>query len=273
MIVKIEARNRAGNLLSLEMENEDSGYSIQNPEGLGPVRATLVSTTIAGLDGQQYHSSRREPRYLIFKIGLEPVYGLYTVEDLRKRLYSYFMPKSAVNLRFIMEDGLEVDILGITESFEPDNESQDPVMKIAITCHQPDFIDMTLVTVSGSTTSDTSEVEIDYAGNIDTGFKFTLNVNRTVGEVTLYQRLPNGDLFSLDVAIAMVAGDILQVSTLKGSKYATLTHLGSTTSIVYAVVTQSSWFELTEDSNFVRAYAIGAAIPYTIEYYTRYGAL
>jgi hypothetical protein len=71
----------------------------------------------------------------------------------------------------------------------------------------------------------------------------------------------------------LVAGDVLSINTVTGSKGATLTRAGVESSVLYGISPQSSWLELMPGVNTIRVYATGAAIPLSIEYINRYGGL
>jgi hypothetical protein len=274
MITKVEVRNAQGDLMTLTLEETSTGVVVQSIEGLDPVKATLVSSSFAQLDGSQYQSSRRESRNLKFQLGLEPDYvDIFDVRTLRNQLYGFFMPKTPVDLRFFLPGGLDVDISGRVESFETAIFSREPAVDVSILCFDPDFYDATPVVVAGNTTSTTTETTITYDGTVETGIIFTLNVNRTLDEFTIYHTPPDDQLRMLDFAAPLVSGDVLTISTVPGSKGATLTHLGSNSSILYGVSPQSKWIELMPGDNKIRVYATGAAVPYTIEYTDKYGGL
>jgi hypothetical protein len=273
MLTMVEVRTAQGDLLNLPLADASSGLIVDSIEGLDPVKATIVSSSFANLDGAQYHSSRRETRNITLRIALEPDYVETSVQDLRHRLYSFFMPKSVANLRFIMSDGQMYDITGRVESLETALFSKEPAVDISLLCFDPDFYDPVSLSVAGSTTSTVARITIDYEGSIETGILFTLNVNRTLSEFTIYHNPPDGSLVSLDFAGPLVAGDVLRISTVAGNKGVTLTHLGVETSMLYAISPQSKWIELLPGQNLIRVYATGAAIPYTIEYTDKYGGL
>lgn len=273
MLTEVEVRTRQGDLLNLPLEDIDSGLIVQQIEGLEPVKATLVSSSFAQLDGEQFQSSRREFRNIKIQLGLDPNPLEDTVRDLRKKLYNFFMPESEASLRFIMEDGLNVDVVGRVESFESALFTAEPVVDISIICFDPDFVVPTSTVINGSTVSSDTETLISYQGTVETGFVFTLNVDRTIDEFTLYHRSSDDVVRSLDFSAPLVAGDVLVISTVPGNKGATLTRAGTTSSVLYGVSPQSVWSKLTPGTNRIRAYAVGAAIPYTFEYFTKYGGL
>ena len=53
MLTKVEARNPAGTLVSLELSDFTDGFAIKDIGGLGPVKATLTSSKFAGAPGAQ----------------------------------------------------------------------------------------------------------------------------------------------------------------------------------------------------------------------------
>ncbi len=274
MITRVEVRNKQGSLLSLQLDDDTDSFLVQDIDGLGPVKATLVSSSFAGLPGEQLNSKRRETRNIKFQLGLNPdPTVLETAEDVRFRLYAFFMPESDVSLRFYTDGDLTVDILGTIESCEPAIFTQTPAMDISIMCYAPDFFDPTVVHLTGNTTSGGTITPIVYDGHLETGVVFTLNVNRTLTEFTLYQISPNEDISTLEFAGALASGDVLVISTVPGSKGVTLTRSGVISSMLWAVSPLSTWLSLERGSNGFRAYATGAAIPYTLDYTKKYGAL
>jgi hypothetical protein len=269
----IEARNVMGTLLSMELSDISDGLLLADIDGLDPVKATLVSSSFATLDGEHFHSARREARNITMKIKLRPDFVTTNAKDLRNRLYDFFMPKAQVFLRFYMSDDPTVNITGIVETCETSIFDKEPAVDISIMCFNPDFVDVETVTLSGSTVSTTTETTVNYSGNIETGVIFTLNLNRAETDFTIYHRAPDGVLRQLDFAESRVYGDTLTITTTPGSKSAILTRSGIASSILNGVSPQSNWILLGKGDNTIRVYATGAAIPYTITYMNKYGGL
>src|ERR1041384_4646978 len=274
MLETIEVRNSAGASLTLPMEDVVVGYPVLDVDGLGPVRAVLVSSSVAKQDGSQYQSARRDERDIKIALKLEPNYAINeSVRSLRNRLYEYFMTKSEVTLKFTLVEELEVQIVGRVETCEPAIFSKEPGMVISIRCFDPDFVDPTPVVVEGETVEDMSEITIPYAGTVVTGVLFTLNVDRDVSELTIYHRPPDGSIRTMNFEYDLEAGDVLNISTVYGNKYLTLTRASVTTSVLNGMDPQSNWTEFQRGDNHIRVYAVGEEIPYTISYTTRYGGL
>lgn len=260
-------------MLSLSLEDPISGIIVQEIDGLDPVNATIVFSSIATIPGSQYQSSQRENRNIILKLGLEPNYITASVRDLRKQLQGIFMPKSEISFRFYLDDGSPVDISGRVESFEAPLFTPEPNATISVICFDPDFKAIAPVVITGNTVSTSTETSVVYDGDIETGLTFVLSVNRSLSEFTIYNRLPDNTVRTLDFQAPLVAGDILTISTIPGSKSVILTRSGMTNSLLYAMTPQSNWIQFFKGLNKVRVYATGAAIPYEITYTTRYGGL
>lgn len=272
MLTKVEVRNIAGDLLTLTLDDVTDGFIIEDIEGLGPVKATITSTSLAQVDGTQHQSSRREARNLLFKIGLEPDYVTTQVFDLRSQLYNFFMTKTEVFMRFFVDD-LEVNISGRVESCEPSIFAREPRIDISVICFDPDFVELDEIVYSGSTVSDSTEFLIAYPGTVEAGMVFTLNLDRALSEFTIYHRPPDNVVRSLDFAASLLDDDVLVINSITGSKGITLTRTATESSLLYGMDPASNWVELMPGDNYLRVYAVGAAIPFTISYTPRYGGL
>jgi hypothetical protein len=273
MLSSIDVFSIQGALLTLPLNDISDGLIVEEISGLDPVKATLVTSSFADVDGEQYHSSRRESRNITLQLGLEADYINFSVSDLRARLYQYFMPKNAVVLTFHTDDGLNINISGVVESFESPLFTKEPVVNISIMCFDPDFVDSDLVVLTGSTTPGETERTVNYAGTVDTGVNFFLTVDRALTEFTIYHTSANGSLRQLDFAGSLSAGDVLEISTISGAKGAWVTRANVRSSMLYGVSPQSSWIEFSPGTNLIRIYAEGDGVPYELKYTNRYGGL
>jgi hypothetical protein len=271
----VEVRTRQGDLLSLPLEDDSSGFRVADIQGLDPVKANLVSSSFANMDGEEYQSSRREARNVKLQIELDPDPETGdTVYGLRKEIYKFFMPKSEVTFRFYMSDGLEVDIVGRVESCETAMFTQEPAVDISVMCFKPDFYELTPELVPGTTTAGEVPITIEYAGSIETGIQLTLLVDRSLPDFSVYHVPPNDETKTMDFDnYPLIAGDVLVISTVRGAKGATLTRAGVTTSVLFGISPQSNWIELQPGTNTIRVAAEGADIPLSIQYINKYGGL
>lgn len=273
MLSSVDVTTPRGNLLSLPLDDDSSGFRVVEIEGLGPVKATLVSSSFAGLDGEQYQSSRRETRNIKFKIELDPDPTTDTVRSLRQKLYDFFMPKTEVTFKFFLEDGLEVGITGRVETCEPDIFTREPTMNISIVCFDPDFVQPDLIQILGMSTADAEATSFDYDGTVDTGIKFVLFVDRSVTDFTIIHTTPSGETRTLEFSAPLIADDWLLINTIPGEKEVFYFRAGVKTNVLYGISPQSNWISLENGINTLKVEAVGAGIPLTFEWYNRYGGL
>lgn len=273
MLYKVEARTPQGDLLSLEFADISDGLIVEEIGGLDPVNATLTSTNFAQQDGSQFQAARRENRNITIKLSMDPT-GEDSVEDLRTRLYKYFMPKSPVSLRLYSTNGLTVDIDGRVETMVAPLFVQDPEANISIINFDPDFIALDPTVVTGLSTDDTVATTIPYEGTSETGVVFVVNVAHTLSEITFYQTTPTGTVYTLDFSASLVPGDKVTISTVDGNKFATLTRAGVDTSVLYGISPQSKWLKLEPGDNDIKVYAtdVGGSFA-SVTYTSRYGGL
>lgn len=274
MLTLVEVRTDNGGLLQLPLGEISEGFIIEDITGLDPVKATLVTSSFASLDGVQFQSSRREARNIVVTLELQPDLNSGSVQALRSRLYEFFMPEAKVNLRFILSEGLSVDIVGRVESFDSPRFTAEPKAVISLLCFLPDFFDATPVVLEDITSAGSGILIVDYEGTVDTGVVFTLYPDRDISAVTLYQSRKDSDAASLSYVGALLAGDVLTISTVPSKKGAWLKR-GSDPeiSVLNGVSPFSYWITLMPGENILKASVEGVGVPYTIEYTTKYGGL
>lgn len=276
MLVSVEVITGQGVSLELPLEDLDTGgYIVKDIGGLDPVKATLVSSKFAQRDGAQYNSSQRDPRNITIKLGIEPDYIGNSVEVLRKNLYDFFMPKIQVTLRFHMDDGTYVDILGMVESCESPLFVQEPVADISLMCFNPDFYPPNSVLFDGVSATDPDGLGLVhvYPGSVETGILFSVTVIRDMAGFTIYHTPRDGIVRKLVFAQQVFVNDVVKINTSKGQKSITVTRGGVTTSYLYAMPPDSDWIELQPGDNHIRVYSTVDPFPYSIEYTPKYGGL
>lgn len=273
-LTQVDFTNSRGNILILPMdEDEAGGYQVAEIEGLDPGKAILVSRGSAGSDGEKFQSAKRPPRNIKIKLDFDPGFDSKDYSELRNDLYAWFMPKSAVSMRYHLDTGLYLDIQGIVESCDSPLFEDDPDATISVMCYKPDFLDPNMVTLNGMTVSDSTDTDIEYPGTVEAGTVVTLNCNRDVAEFSIYNRDEGGNSYQLDFTEPLLAGDQLIISSLRGNKGITRIRAGVSSSLLYGRSPQSTWINFFEGMNHFRVYAEGDPIPYVVEYIARYGGL
>lgn len=278
LLSKVVIETKQGDVLELPLEDYSEGYLVQEIDGLDPVKANLVSSSFANQDGEQYHSSRREKRNILIKLGIEPTAYAGTASELRRNLYKYFMPESEISMRFYLNTEEFVSIEGVVETLTSPRFAKEPEAAISVICFDPDFYIPTPIVYSGHTTwGDIIEAEIVYDGTVETGIEFKIVVDRSLPDgLAIYHRGPDNSFNVLEFTEPLNAGDVLDISTVSGAKGATLTNdINGTDSILFGITPQSAWINLFPGKNYVRVYVDveGATIPYSITYTEKHGGL
>lgn len=275
MFHKVEVRSQTGQLLTLNLEDVSNGYLTKDIAGLDPVKANLVFSSFALLDGVQYQASSRDERNIVIKLGYEPDFVNTTVATLRENLYRFFMPKSFVKMRFFDDLGRTVDTAGRVETMDSPLFAQEPEATISILCEDPDFYDLIPSTFSGMSTSGASWIQHEYEGSVDTGFLFELTLNRALSAFTLKRQITDGTIATLDFLspVALASGDIVRISTTPGNKFVRVKRGANEFSSLYAMSPKSVWPWLVPGMNNIRVEAAGAALPFKIDYVRKYGGL
>lgn len=126
-----------------------SGYVVKNIDGLGPVKATIVTIPYVGMDGGAYQTANVDMRNIVIKLGYNPSYvSSDPFGDLRRGLYPYLSPKMWVEMHFISTSMEEVSIVGYVESLEPSMFTAEPEVTISILCPDPYFSALAPIEIS-----------------------------------------------------------------------------------------------------------------------------
>lgn len=277
MLTTIEFIKKDGGVLTLPIY-APTNFAVMDVQGLDPVRANIVTSNFSQLDGAQYDSSRREMRNLFFKIRILTTSNGLSVQDLRKQLYGFLLPKSNISMRFTQDYTKTFLIEGQVESFEAPIFVKEPEVIISVLCFDPDFYQDQILTKSGLTVSNSSiqNQNLEYFGEIDTGFKFSLTANANVETLTLINTLTNGDFRKMDFTFTsnlLISGDVLEVNTTPGDKYVRRTRSNVSTSILYTLSRTSDWLKLYPGMNFIRVNSSDIDQPWTITYTNKHGGL
>ena len=277
MLTQLSILNSRGQTLALPMTDVSGGYAVIDMQGLDPVKATQVATTLAQVDGAQYQSSRVDPRNITFKLGFVPNYATQTVASLRTALYDYLMPKSVVTLKFYVDGSLFATTVGVVESCDTPMFSQNPEVDVSIMCYDPGFYAPSTTVFNGTSVTGGTTSTITYAGTYDTGIIFSLTQDALSNAVSVYNTLPDGTpqqmLISLTSPDTFAAGDVLTINTIPGQKAITRTRSGTTISLLYALDPSSDWIFLQKGNNLFRVVNSTDTRPYSVTYTNKYGAI
>jgi hypothetical protein len=291
MLTTIELIKKDGGVLTLPIY-DPTNFAVMDIQGLDPVKANIVTSNFSQMDGVQHEASRREMRNISFKFRILTSAGGVDVQELRKQLYAYLLPKSDIKMRFVINGGgtgsSSSSSTGVPESFLIDGQVEsfdapmfvkEPEATISILCFDPDFYSEIESTFSGTSvgTSVLDNYTIFYNGNIDTGFLFTMTANGPTNSFTIENTEASGSVKTMsfsDSTGLLQTGDIIKVSTIPGNKYVTRTRSGTETSILWALDRASDWIKLYPETNLVRVRtSTTTQMPFTMVWTDKIGGL
>lgn len=274
MLKTLEVIGPQGSSLMLPLGTIVDGIMIKEIEGLQPVRATISSTQFASVPGEKFQSSRRNARFIVLTLRLEPFFGGRTVYAIRQRLYEFFMPENQVKLKFSLESGLNVEIDGIVEDFDTSLFVQEPEVRIPIFCEDPDFLDPTVKTGFIMSTAGRDTQSYVYDGTIPTGVEFNTQVLSNLTELSIFHQTPSGFMSSMTLQTPMFTNDKIYLNTVVGNKQVLITRGHAARSYIYALTPGSTWITLRPGENTLRFHS-NSLFPMRldIKYKNKYGGL
>lgn len=274
MINSITVTNHLQESITIDMRSpEQSGFFIVSIDGLGPSKADINLTEMAGLDGSNYNSARAGPRNIVLELGfLENP----TIETMRQKAYKYFPLKRQITFQ-INADNRIAKTIGYVESNEPNIFSSEETTVISIICPEAYLLDEFNVTtvfssltpvfefpfsneslvskliVLGTLTGSTIKSVI-YEGDAQIGILIHIHAVGAASGVTITDAITlesiaiDSTKLATIVGSDIVAGDDIYISTVKGNKYATLTR-SSTVYNILGALDDPDWFMLEKGDN------------------------
>lgn len=260
------------------LPNNDA-VQVLDIQGLGPVKADLLSTPFATGRGELYQGGSTGKRNIVMTLGLNPDWEEHTMSTLRQALYGYFIPEAWCKLRFFSDYLPTVDIEGYVESFEPNIFSQDPEIQISVICPKPDFTDVDATILTGSVDDGTTEVEFEYIGNVEVGFELrvdrtTLNPDYTGPIVITLLSPETPQIFEAD-PITIDLDQYFKLSTRSQAKRVSTVDLvtADVTNELAKVTDASVWPTLKPGTNVLSVAADENDQAWTFAYFNRFGGL
>jgi predicted phage tail component-like protein len=252
------------------LTNRETEYQIIDVMGLEPPKATITSSTLVGLDGAKFQSSRLEERNIVIKIRING-----QVAENRNRLYRYVKAKQYCKV--IYKDELHnVFAEGHIDTIECPLFTNSEIMQISIVCHDP-YLQSLVEIISNiayvlgnfefpfsfgasgiipdtKTDSAIEFGEIDSNPNVnifneggDTGLIIDIQVS---GGGVLNPALHNvytRESFRLNITLQ--DGDVVTLNTKRGEKSVTLLRHGTKQNILNHMAAGSIWLQLYEGDN------------------------
>lgn len=264
---KIE--NSKGDLLTLT--GQEAVFQVINIAGLNPPAAQINTTTIVGLDGAVFNSSKLQTRNLVLTIKING-----DVETNRLLLYSYFKTKDKCKF-YYTNNSLDVSIEGYVESVECDLFTNSEKAQISILCPYPYFKSLSEILTDSSnvtpqfvfpfsinidelvvisTLDDTEGIAVFNSSESETGVLVEIDVKDSVSSIEI-KNTSTGDDFKL--VYSFLSGDKIIINTNKGQKSVNLIRGGTISNLFSALQQGSVFFQLTVGTNNFEYLVSGSA--------------
>ena len=264
MIQSFTVTNHNGRSMVCDLANPwKEGLAVASIEGLGPGQATINVADISSMDGGLFNSARRGSRNIVFNLVFTD-HDTFTIEDIRRKCYTYFPLKKNVKLKFTTSDGKTLKdyyIDGYVESNEPNIFSSSEGSTVSVICPNPNFYDQDPYFWRDSQANPQTKLRMGdivsfiicdmvYEGTADAGLIFEIVFNSSVEydptetpepTIRITNSLTNTENYiSLnkiyetmkarddigETYTGIVSGDVLEFSTVQGRKYLTYVHDG-----------------------------------------------
>ena len=142
MIQSFTVTNPNGKSMVCDLANPwKEGLAVASIEGLGPGQATINVADISSMDGGLFNSARRGTRNIVISL-IFVQHDTLSIEDLRRKCYTYFPLKKNIKLKFTTNNekvNNDFFIDGYVESNEPNIFSSSEGSAISIICPNPYF--------------------------------------------------------------------------------------------------------------------------------------
>lgn len=275
MIKEIKLTNYINEEKTLYLNQpESSGFAIEKIDGLGPVKANVITTNIANLDGAIFNSAHANYRNVVFSIYF---IGIPSIEDARMSTYRWFPLKQKIKIR-VKTDSRECECIGYVESNEPNIFSKKEKTTISIICPDPYLYSVTEKEVKFSATTPLFEFpfsnesaneplikfaeyqskkreSLNYEGDFETGININIHITGPVTDITIYHintskslKIDSAKLASL-TGSGLDNGDNIYINTKNGEKSIYLLRNGDYTNILNCLDKNPEWFQLQKGNN------------------------
>lgn len=251
--------NSKGNVL--ELTGHEDMYQVISIRGLTPPNAQINMSTIVGLDGAKFNSSKLETRNIVIMLRLNG-----NVEANRNMIYGYVPTKEMCT--FYYQNGLrDVYIEGYVQSVDGDLFSISEILQISIICPQPYFkaVDEIIDDISKVTPLFTFPFSINIGepvvissldatlvtnvinnSSVPTGLIIELTFVDDASDIRI-QNTDTGEY--IELSYSFESGDIVTINTNKGQKGVTMLRNGVTSNLFTAIQNGSTFFQLNTGDN------------------------
>lgn len=250
----------------LELTHNDA-YAVKSILGLDPPDGIINTVRNAGQDGSVFNSAYMDERVITITLAIN-----YPAEINRINLYKYFKIKYPIKIRY-RNGSRNVWIIGYTQSVQVAFFDKKEGAQITVRCPNPYFNDditakqeMSNITalfefpfaIEEQDPVEMSRIElgreqsISNGSDVPIGMKIRIYASGAVVNPQIYNVHTAEFLKILD---SMQTGDVIEISTIRGSKSAIRYREGVKTSLIGYFAEGSVWLQLLPGENVMTIYA------------------
>lgn len=245
----------------LKLTGKEPLYQVINIQGLNPPNAQINTSTIVGMDGAVFNSSKLQTRNLVLTVKING-----DIEQNRLNLYSYFRTKEWCKF-YYANGSLDVSIEGYVDTVECNLFTNAEMAQISIICPYPYFRSIYEVSqdftnvlkkfvfpfsinigspVVISEIDDSGIVKIFNSSEAENGFIAYVNFLDNASSLEIINTF-TGDDFK--VTYSFLENDSLIINTNKGKKSINLIRSGAVINLFQALQTGSVFLQLLPGIN------------------------
>lgn len=253
---------------------ETDYIQIRNIEGLDPVKASVSTSPYGSIDGASYTGSSVLTRNIVLTLKPNPDWDTWTYENLRRMLYSYFMPKQLTRLVFYSDDIIPVEIYGLVEDVSVNMFSKEPELLVSIICPDPYFTALNPTVLTGQNNVVTP---VTYGGSIAAGISVKVTAVSGDPPTTIGIQLGDPKITYFGVEATVSATKYFEVSSIPMRKY--VQNVDIDTAVIENLLSKvyiqegSLWPTLEPGENEFVVVTDAGAQDWELTYYERFGGL
>ncbi|MCQ2308066.1 MAG: phage tail family protein [Bacteroidales bacterium] len=255
----LSIENSNGKLL--ELTQNEGRFQVIGIDGLNPPKAQINRSTVAGMDGSKFNSSKLEERNIVITLRLNG-----EVETNRILLYSYFRTKERCKI-YYSNDTRDVYAEGYIENVDTNLFEISEIMQVSIICPDPYFKsaqeivdDVSKVLAAfefpfsiTSTGVSFSELEMNKITNVlnqsesECGLEIDIYFSNSVSSLKIVNA-STGEEFTVNYSF--LQNDRVTIVTTKGQKSIKLQRGATTINLFGSIVRGSVFFQLGVGDNY-----------------------
>lgn len=249
---------------------------VRNIDGLDPVKASVNTTPFGSVDGESYVGSSVPKRNIVLTVRPNPDWDLWTYSQLRRLIYSYFMPKRPTRLVFYSDDLVPVQISGIVESVDNNQFSKDPEFLISVICPDPYFTALDPIVLTGQANAEGPTI-VEYEGSVEAGVYLKVTAVNPPDPTGIIIQIGDPVITYLDVAASVDNLKYFELSSVPMQKY--IQNVNLLTGVIDNLLSKthiqeiSSWPMLQPGDNELFVITDEGTQDWELTYFTRFGGL